>query len=114
MHLTAILIAAAATSFVPPNEPVVDHSQPYHYTQPTVRRFEDRRMDDQRRESYNVYVNEIDRLWQEYRLAGSTPQAFRVYQDEAAQAKTRYIYRDPWYVPIHDDVYYNYDRYIER
>jgi hypothetical protein len=111
MPLTALLIAAAATTFVPPNQPVVDHSQPYHSAQPTVRRFEDRRVDDRRRANYNSYINEIDLLWQEYRAAGSTPQAFRLYQDEAAQAKTRYIYADPWYVPIHNDYYYNYDRY---
>lgn len=109
MQLTAILIAAA-TTFVPPGESVIDHSQPYHSAQPTVRRFEDRPIDDRRRRNYNSYVNELDRLWQEYRLAGSTPPAFRLYQDEAAQAKRRYIYADPWYVPIHDDVYYNYRR----
>ena len=109
MQLTAILIAAAATTFVPPNESVIDHSQPYHYTQPTVRRFEDRRMDDERRDNYTVYTNELELLWQEYRRAGSTPQAFRTYEREAAQAKQRYIYADPWYVPIHNDLYYNWD-----
>ena len=75
----------------------------------TVRRFEDRRMDDERRDNYGVYVNELDQLWREYRAAGSTPQAFRIYQREAAQAKQRYIYRDPWLVPIHDDLYYDWE-----
>ena len=63
MTLTAMLITAAATTFVPPNETVIDHSQPYHSAQPTVRRFEDRRMDDERRDNYTVYVNELERLW---------------------------------------------------
>ena len=86
---------------VPPNEPTVNHAQPYHYGQPTLRWFERRFEDEQRERNWRLYVQELDELWREYRAAGSTPRAWKVYKWEAAQAKRRYVYEDPYLKPVH-------------
>lgn len=98
MQLAALIITTAI--MVPPNEPVVDHSQPYHYTQPTIRTFERRDEDDARRSNWDSYTRELDDLWREYREAGSTVRAWQRYQREAYQAKRRFIWNDPYYAPI--------------
>lgn len=43
---------------------------------------------------WKAYCLQLDRLWAEYRAAGSTPASFRHYQSAAAQAKRRYVYGD--------------------
>lgn len=98
MYLATLIMTSAI--MVPPNEPVVDHSQPYHSTQPTIRTFERRDEDEARESNWNSYVRELDDLWREYRGAGSTVRAWRIYQREAYQAKRRFIYNDPYYAPI--------------
>ena len=98
MQLATIIVMTAI--MVPPNEPVADHSQPYHYTQPTIRTFERRDEDDARRSNWDSYTRELEDLWTEYREAGSTVRAWKLYQREAYQAKRRFIYNDPYYVPI--------------
>ncbi len=107
--LTGLLLAAAAT-MVPPGELVEDHSQPYHWTQPTIRRYVSWKDDHDRRQAWDGYCDELEQLWRTYRQAGSTPQAFRVYNRSAAQAKRRYVYGDPWFAPVHNvdrDAYLN-------
>ena len=98
MSFATLLITAAV--MVPPNEPVVDHSQPYHYTQPTIRTFERRDEDDARRRNWNSYTQELDDLWMDYRRAGSTTRAWKMYLREAFQAKRRFVYNDPYFAPI--------------
>ncbi|MEE3218798.1 MAG: hypothetical protein VB835_14460 [Pirellulales bacterium] len=98
MGLSGILLAAVVT--VPPGELVVDHSQPYHWTQPTVRRFERREEDESRQANWELYVRELDALWKAYRRGGSTPRAWQDYKRQAGQAKRRFIVNDPYYLPI--------------
>ena len=100
MFTSLVLSVAMSTTLVPPNELVEDHSQPYHWTQPTVRRFEREAVDNDRRAAWEAYVRELDLLWQDYRAAGSNPRAWRTYNEQAAQAKRRYIYADPYLMPI--------------
>ncbi len=100
-------LTLSAAAFVPPGELVEDHSQPWHWTQPTIRTFERREVDHDRRLSWEAYVLELDRLWSEYRAAGSTPRAFREYREAAAQAKRRYVFRDPYYAPIVTEPYFD-------
>lgn len=67
---------------------------------PVVRVFERRTEDAERRANWNAYCRELDQLWAQYRAAGSTPEAWRVYVGSVDQAKLRYISADPYYVPI--------------
>jgi len=90
----------AAAICVPPNEPVVNHAQPYHYAQPTLRRFERRYEDEARQRNWDSYCAELTDLWTEYRKAGSTSRAWEKYLREAGQAKRRYVYNDPYLAPI--------------
>lgn len=98
MQLATLLISTVI--MVPPNEPVADHSQPYHSTQPTIRTFERRDEDEARESNWDSYVRELDDLWREYRRAGSTVRAWKRYQREAYQAKRRFVYNDPYFAPI--------------
>jgi len=98
MQLAALLVTTAF--MVPPGEQVADHSQPYHYTQPTIRTFERRDEDEARERNWESYVRELEDLWLEYREAGSTVRAWKRYQRQAYQAKRRFIYNDPYYAPI--------------
>lgn len=99
IKLTLSLLAAS-TLFVPPGYPVADHSQPSHYTQPTLRRFERRQEDNDRRTAYERYCRELDVAWKEYRDAGSTPAAFKAYQTKALEVKRQYVYDDPYLAPV--------------
>jgi hypothetical protein len=98
-----VLSLAMSTTMVPPGEPVVNHAHPAHFAQPTIRVFERRAEDTDRKLAWVNYCRELDQLWSEYRAAGSTPAAWRVYVDAAGQAKRRYVFGDPYLAPIVDD-----------
>lgn len=103
MFFTGFSLAVAmSTTLVDPGMPVADHSQPTHYTQPTIRRFERKEEDHQRRDAWRAFCQELDGLWQDYRAAGKTPQAFEEYKRAAAQARRRYVIGDPYLAPIVD------------
>ena len=97
--ITAGMLVAAALA-VPPNEMAVEHTQPSHSGQPVVRRFERRDEDEGRRLAWEGYVRELDFLWSEYRRKGSSSRAWRDYKRAVGQAKRRYIFQDPYYVPV--------------
>ena len=94
---TAILTAA---NLVPPGGIVVDHSQPYHWTQPTIRRFERRAEDDSRRAGWNEFNAELEKLWAEFEKAKRTPEAWETYKSGVRKARTNYVFQDPYYAPI--------------
>jgi hypothetical protein len=98
MNLLGLLVAAVVT--VPPGDAVVNHAQPYQYAQPTLRRFERRAEDEARHRNWDAYCLELDRLWTQYRMAGSTPGAWEKYRQAADQAKLRYVYNDPYLAPV--------------
>ena len=100
------LFSANEAVAVPPNEAAVDHSHPGHYAQPTIRRFERRFDDEAREQNWDIYVQELDELWREYRAAGSNPRAWKTYKWEAAQAKRRYVYEDAYLKPVHRNYRY--------
>jgi len=100
MISAAILSLAMSSTMVPPGQSVVNHAHPAHYTQPTVRIFERRGEDRDRRVAWEAYCKELDALWAAYRNAGSTPVAWNTYLDAAGQAKRRYVYQDPYLLPI--------------
>jgi hypothetical protein len=97
------LSLAMSTTMVPPGEEVVNHAHPSHYGQPTIRVFERRAEDTDRKLAWIAYCRELDQLWANYRASGSTPAAWRKYVDEAGQAKRRYVIGDPYLAPIVDD-----------
>lgn len=100
MISAAILSLAMSSTMVPPGQPVVNHAHPAHFAQPTIRIFERRSEDRDRRIAWEAYCKELDALWAEYRAAGSTPVAWRNYIDAASQAKGRYVYQDPYLAPV--------------
>lgn len=95
-----VLSLAVSTTALPPGVPVVNHASPGKYAQPTLRKFERYEEDNDRRVAWNAYVQELDALWIKYRAAGSTPEAFREYQNAALTAKRRYVYQDPYLTPV--------------
>ncbi|MDX1944732.1 MAG: hypothetical protein SFU86_04930 [Pirellulaceae bacterium] len=98
-----VLSVAVSTTMVPPGQEVVNHAHPGHYTQPTVRLFERQAEDRDRQIAWEAYVKQLDQLWLDYRMAGSTPAAFRKYVQAAGQAKRRYVFQDPYLLPIVDE-----------
>lgn len=98
-----LVSVALSSSMVPPGEAVENHASVGHSTQPTIQLFERRAVDRARRVAWNAYVAELDVLWGEYKAAGATPDAFSVYKFKANAAKTRYLYNDPYHVPIIDE-----------
>ena len=98
--LSAVISVALSTTMVPPGEEVVNHAHSGHYAQPTIRVFERRAEDNDRRVAWNAYCRQLDELWAAYRAAGSTPAAFRAYQAAAAQAKRRHVLADPYFAPV--------------
>ena len=98
-----VLSVAMSATMVPPGEEVVNHAHPAHYAQPTIRVFERQAEDTDRKLAWVAYCHELDRLWFDYRTAGSTPTARRRYVDAAGQAKRRYVSGDPYLAPIVDD-----------
>src|SRR5690349_24938371 len=95
----ALYVALSATA-VPPGTPVENHAHPGHYAQPTVQVFERKPVDDYRKASWIRYNADLEQLWQTYRLAGSTPAAWQAYQAGANAAKYRYLYDDPYLLPV--------------
>lgn len=83
------LSLAISTTSVSPGASVANHCQVGDYTQLTIRRL-----------AWEAYTQELDKAWKAYRAAGSTAEAFQNYKKVAGQAKTRYIYQDPYYAPI--------------
>ena len=104
MLTSLVLSIAMSSTALPPGVPVANHASPGKYAQPTIRKFERYEVDNERRVAWNAYVQELDALWAQYRAAGSTPDAFRLYQDSALAAKRRYVYQDPYLtaVPVSD------------
>jgi hypothetical protein len=98
-----VLTVALSTTAVPPGEEVVNHAHPGHYAQPTIRIFERRIEDQDRRTAWESYCKELELLWSDYRAAGSTPAAFRKYLALAGQAKRRQVFGDPYLAPIVDE-----------
>lgn len=94
---------AMSTTMVPPGYPVENHAHPGHSAQPTVQLFERRMVDRARRNAWDTYCAELDQLWLEFRAAGSTPAAMADYKIKANAAKTRYLYQDPYLLPIIDE-----------
>src|SRR5438046_2765971 len=78
-----VLSVAMSATMVPPGEEVVNHAHPAHYAQPTIRVFERQAEDTDRKLAWVAYCHELDRLWFDYRTAGSTPAAWRRYVDAA-------------------------------
>ncbi len=68
--------------------------------QPTIRRCERCPVDQARKVAWLAYCRELDRAWADYRAAGSTAEAMETYKKVVGQAKTRYVYQDPYYAPI--------------
>lgn len=95
----ALSLAMSSTS-VTPGSPAVNPAQAGDFPQPTIRRYERYDEDQFRRQAWEAYCQELDKAWKEYRAAGSTEAALQVYKTAAGQAKTRYIYNDPYYAPI--------------
>jgi hypothetical protein len=57
-------------------------------------------VDQARKVAWLAYCRELDKAWTDYRAAGSTAEAMEIYKKVVGQAKTRYIYQDPYYAPI--------------
>jgi hypothetical protein len=53
--------------------------------------------------AWQAYCRELDALWADYRAAGSTPAAWRIYVQSSGLAKQRYVVGDPYLAPIVDD-----------
>ena len=95
----ALSVAVSTTSAVTqPVEGAVPADQ--NIIQPTIRRCERCPVDQARKVAWLAYCRELDRAWADYRAAGSTPEAMENYKKVVGQAKTRYIYQDPYYAPI--------------
>ena len=67
---------------------------------PTIRRCERCSVDQARKQAWIAYCRELDRAWGDYRAAGATAEAMERYKQVVGQARTRYIYQDPYYAPI--------------
>jgi hypothetical protein len=95
----ALTVALGATA-VPPGWPVENHAHPGHYAQPTVQVFARKPVDEYRKANWHRYNAELELRWQAYRAAGSTPAAWQAYQASAEGAKFRYLYDDPYLLPV--------------
>jgi hypothetical protein len=98
-HALTISLALSTTA-VAPGEAVENHGGWWQNTQPTIRRFERKPQDMARKLSWEAYCHELDRLWTNYRLAGSTREAFEQYKAAAMDLKSRYVYGDAYLAPI--------------
>jgi hypothetical protein len=78
-------------------------SDPYRYGPPVTRRFERWLEDQTRKEYWFAYCATLDKLWADYRAAGSTRAAFEKYKKDATAAKREYVYNDLYYVPIFNE-----------
>ena len=98
--LPALALSVALSATAAPPGQVVNHGQPAHYTQPTVREYERFQTDYCRRIRYNDYVAALDKEWQLYRDSGSSPEAFATYKAAARDLKKKYVWTDPYLVPV--------------
>ena len=95
----ALSVAVSTTSAVTePMEGIPAADQ--NVLQPTIRRCERCPVDQARKIAWLSYCRELDMAWADYRAAGSTAEAMETYKKVVGQAKTRYIYQDPYYAPI--------------
>jgi hypothetical protein len=95
----ALSVAVSTTSAVTqPGEGTLEVEQ--NVIQPTIRRCERCPVDQARKVAWLAYCRELDRAWADYRAAGSTAEAMETYKKVVGQAKTRYVYQDPYYAPI--------------
>ena len=95
----ALSVAVSTTSAVTqPGEGTPEVEQ--NVIQPTIRRCERCPVDQARKVAWLAYCRELDRAWADYRAAGSTAEAMETYKKVVGQAKTRYVYQDPYYAPI--------------
>jgi hypothetical protein len=104
MHAWGIVLTALVGVF--PDEAPDNHAQPAHYGALTLRTFEQEPVDTPRRTNWEAYCYELDRLWVDYREAGSTLEAWKEYKHAADHAKRRYVYHDPYLMPIEHDPEY--------
>lgn len=75
-------------------------SPDYDLVAPVIRQFEQRDLDDSRRARYESFDAHLDKLWRQYRTAGSTAEARQAYVKAVQQARRIYVERDPLYVPV--------------
>ncbi|QDU28261.1 hypothetical protein ETAA8_33610 [Anatilimnocola aggregata] len=102
--LSAWLVSVAmSTTMVPPGHPVENHASVGKSAQPTIQLFERKAVDRARRANWNAYVAELDVLWADFRAAGSTDAAMADYKFKANAAKIKFLYNDPYLLPIIDD-----------
>ena len=102
--MSAWLVSLAMSStMVPPGHSVENHAHVAHTGQPTIQLFERRAIDRSRRLAWNSYVAELDQHWVGYRAAGSTPEAWADYKFKVNAAKMKYLYNDPYLLPIIDE-----------
>lgn len=95
----ALSLALSATA-VPPGAPVENHAHGAHYGQPTVQVFARKPVDEYRKANWLRYNAELETHWRAYRAAGSTPAAWQTYLANAEAAKYRYLYADPYLLPV--------------
>ena len=96
LALSVVLSASA----VPPVFVAENEGDGVHLDQPTVQVFARQGIDEYRRANWVRYNAELEQLWQVYRAAGSTPVAWQAYQASANAAKYRYLYDDPYLLPV--------------
>ena len=63
MISAVVLSVAMSATMVPPGRPVVNHAHPGHFAQPTIRIFERRAEDTDRKVAWQAYCRELDALW---------------------------------------------------
>lgn len=94
----ALSVAVSTTAVHQPMEGAAPIDQ--NVIQPTIRRCERCPVDQARKQAWLAYCRELDRAWADYRAAGSTAEALQTYKQVVGQAKTRYVFQDPYYAPI--------------
>lgn len=96
----ALSIAVSTTSATPYDAGDGLASGGQGVVQPIIRRCERCSVDQARKQAWLAYCRELDKAWADYRGAGSTAEALATYKTVVGQARTRYIYQDPYYTPI--------------
>lgn len=98
----ALSVVVSTTSVTPDSAAIEEgaYSNEPEALSPVIRRFDRYSVDQARRQAWLAYCRELDKAWAEYRAAGSTAEAMAKYKTAASQAKTRYVYQDPYYAPI--------------
>jgi hypothetical protein len=96
----ALSIVVSTTSATPCDDGDGFAGSGQDVVQPVIRRCERCAVDQARKQAWLAYCRELDKAWANYRAAGSTAEALETYKRVVGQAKTRYIYQDPYYAPI--------------